>query len=269
MIPDMKLTPAQEDAGQAVAAAARMAADAWPLPDVPYLTGIGGEERHAIDREFFEESRRRHGGAYTRAECGRPVPYASQYPVYAGDWPPHVSWCADCAWQVAAAEGDLGRQVRALIPPARDDEILARLMGDPLIAVNAAAMLVDATGRDEDTGAFSPEAIRVLAAITRHAPVILVPEECADGSCEHDPAAGEDGEAMLRRCCAPDAAVACKACSVQAGPEAGEWAGQFLSACTIPAPCAPLTALAAHAERACAEARVRHQDLASTGEGRA
>jgi hypothetical protein len=195
-----ELTPAQEVAVQAFTVASRLLADAWPLPDVPFLVGISGGERHAIDREFFDGSRRLHGGKYAHSECGRPVLYASQYPIWAGTWPPHVRWCADCAWTVAAHDGDLERQVRALIPPDALRPALTRLMADPLIAVKAAVSIIEAAESgygDHDAG--DPEMIRVLAAITRHQPVILVTEDCADGECGH----GADG--IGERC----AAVAC------------------------------------------------------------
>jgi hypothetical protein len=246
-------TPAQTAAELAFTIASGRMADAWPLPDAGFLTGIGGGERHAIDREWFEQTRRRHWSGYARGECGRPVLYASMFPVYGQDRHPHVSWCPECAWTVAARQPDLGGQVTALLtPPPGEQAVLGRLMPDPLIAVHAAVMIIDAAELD-DGYRVGPETVRLLAAVTRHAPVVLVTEDCADGECGHGP----DG--IGERC----AAVACRACSVQAGPEAGgDWEGRFLPECTIPAPCAPLTALAVHAERALAEARRLDQELA-------
>jgi hypothetical protein len=245
-------TPAQAAAELAFTIASGRMADVWPLPAAGFLTGIGGGERHAISREWFGQTRRRHWSGYARGECGRPALYASQYPVYGDRAHAGALWCAECSWAVAAQEGDLGRQVRALTGTPGEQAALGRLMGDPLIAANAAARIIDAAERDDDGRRIGAETVRLLAAVTRHAPVILVTEDCADGECGHGP----DG--IGERC----AAVACRACSVQAGPEAGEWEGRFLAECTIPAPCAPLIALAVHAERALAEARRREQELA-------
>jgi hypothetical protein len=252
-----EFTQAQAAADRAVAAAAELAAVAYPLPEVPYLTGMAGGERHAISREFYERARRRHGGTYTSGECGRPVLYASRYPVYAGDWPPYVRWCAECAWTVAAQERDLERQVRALVPSDEHRGILLRMI-DPLIAVKAAMMIIEAAELDHHDRV-GPETVRLLAAVSRHNPVLLVAEGCADGDCDCPPAAG-GGRSH-------EAAVACRACSVQAGQEAGDEERRFLPECTIPAPCATLTALAVHAERRIAEKHRREQQLTDiTGE---
>ena len=55
----------------------------------------------------------------------------------------------------------------------------------------------------------------------------------------------------------PDAAVACGACSLQAGGWAGEWEGQFTL--TVPAPCRVLLALTAHASEALRQALGDHR----------
>lgn len=249
------LTPAQESADAAFTAVSGRMAAAWPLPGARFLTGIGGGERHAIDRVLYEERRRSHWSGYTRGECGRPVLYASMFPVYGQDLSGAAAWCAECAWSVAAREGDLERQARALVPSPDDHVVLARLMKDPLIAATAAASIVEAV--TSGYGDYEPgdrEILRVLAAISRHAPVILVAGDCADGGCAHDP--GSDPH--------PCAAVACGACSLQAGPEAGEREGRYLDACTITAPCAPLVTLAVHAAKMLAEVRRREQELAGT-----
>ena len=124
--------------------------------------------------------------------------------------------CPACRWIVAARTGSL-------------DSTLA-LLADPLGQRIARGILRRAAMDEKDPD--DPETMHLLAAVSRHSPVGLVAEECSEGDCDHD-----------GRC---PSTHACRACSLQAGSWAGEWEGQYMDECTIPAPCAPLLALAAH-----------------------
>jgi hypothetical protein len=124
--------------------------------------------------------------------------------------------CPACRWIVAARTGSL-------------DSTLA-LLADPLEQRIARGILRRAAMDEKDPD--DPETMHLLAAVGRHSPVGLVAEECSEGDCDHD-----------GRC---PSTHACRACSLQAGSWAGEWEGQYMDECTIPAPCAPLLALAAH-----------------------
>lgn len=181
-----------------------------------------------------------------------------------------VGPCPECAWIVAGEAGELDLQVQALVASAADYAVLARLMPDPMIAVTAAAMLVEAALSGHAEEEFDhPATIQLLAAITRHAPVILVPEDCAERSCEHYTDTCEEGSGQPWEWANPEAAVACAECSLQDGQWAGECEGRYRSECTITAPCAVLTALAAHAEQALAESRRRQQAAAKREAGQA
>jgi hypothetical protein len=256
-------TYAQGQADELLAAAAEAAAAAYPLPDTPFLTGVS-DRWHAIHRADAEWAVRQHGkDPAVHAACGKLARLARAWPVYGEDRPRWLHRCPECAWTVAAETGDLDQQLQALIPPAADHAVLARLLSDPLIAVTAAARLVEAvTSGHADYDPDHPAVIQLLAAITRHAPVILVPEDCAEGTCGHCEDAAETGGGQPRECPRPDAAAACAECSLQAGQWAGEWEGQYLSECTITAPCPVLTALAEHAAKALEDTQRREQALA-------
>jgi hypothetical protein len=71
--------------------------------------------------------------------------------------------------------------------------------------------------------------VRLLACVTRHSPVLLTSEECAEECAEDD--AGR---------------MACPGCSLAYGDEAGDRAGMFRPECTVLAPCGVLLAMAAH-----------------------
>jgi hypothetical protein len=125
--------------------------------------------------------------------------------------------CPACRWIAAARTGTL-------------EAVLATL-SDPLAHGVAAVILRDAARDYEDDD--DPRVMQLLTAVSRHAPVDLLSEGCAEGDCEH-----EDGRCPARQ--------GCRACSLQAEGWGGEWEGQYLDECTITSPCAPLLALAKH-----------------------
>jgi len=247
-------TYAQAEADRHFTTAAAMVAAAYPLPDADYLTGIQ-DTWHAVSHADADWSIRRSGRHITTAVCGRPTRLALKYPVYRrGRRPVSYKPCPECAWTVATARGEIDVEVARLMPGGEDRQVLARLIPDPLIAVTAAAMIVEAAaGGHGDYELDHPSTIALLAAVERHAPVILTPEDCADGDCEH----GDGGE-----CPRPHANAACEACSLQVGPWAGEWEGTFRHECTVPAPCPPLIQLAGYARKALEEAKQAAQAAA-------
>lgn len=231
-----------------------------------FLTGVQ-DGWHAVPVDAIKYAATTADGIskIARAECGALVGVAPKFGAYdRSPYPVRYNPCQVCAWTVAAMTGQLEAEVQRLMPSNEDRDVLARLIPDPLIAVTAAAMIVEAVsmGRYGAEDSRDPAHTQLLAAISSHAPVILLPEDCAEDSCEHyppgyDPLGGKGFE-----CPRPEASVACAACSLQAGSWAGEWEGTFRSECRILAPCAPLTQLAEHAREALAEAKREAQDAA-------
>jgi len=95
-----------------------------------------------------------------------------------------------------------------------------------------------------------PATAQLLTAVTAHAPVVLLPEGCADGDCEHYPPGYDAGGGAPFQCPYPEASAACTACSLQLGGWAGGYEGKFRAECITPPPCAPLQQIAAHAAEA-------------------
>jgi hypothetical protein len=198
-----------------------------------YLTGVQ-DGWHAIDPAGV----RMNCGLHHWAVCGKParmalvddgsVPRPYDPAAYPVKWDP----CPDCSWSVAARTGDLDAAVAALAPSG--DDLAALLAISPRLPMlaNLTAGAIVAAAADDDAEPDDPATLHLLAAVSRHAPVLLASEACTDGECGHH-----------GRCPGP---AACRACSLQAGDWAGEWQGQYMRECTIPAPCAVLLALAVH-----------------------
>lgn len=162
---------------------------------------------------------------HASALCGATVRIArdendAERPYSPGEPPQSHDPCPACMWEVAARTDTF-------------EAVLATL-ADPLAHEVATAILNDALIAEGTAGPFDNDhALQVLTAVTRHCPVQLVEEGCGEGDCDH-----EDGECP--------SSPACRACSLQAGPWAHSWEGQYMDECTIAAPCAPLLAIAAH-----------------------
>jgi hypothetical protein len=137
--------------------------------------------------------------------------------------------CQACLWTVAARTGTL-------------DAALARL-ADPLAHDTAAAILNEFARLHADLDDAhlmdDPATLQLVVQVARHAPVLLVTEECAEGECDHLGAGGPP-------CADCPGSLACRACSLQEGSWAGEWEGMYRTECTIPAPCAVLLRIAEH-----------------------
>lgn len=197
-------------------------ADPGPLPEVitapRFLAGVQ-HEWHAIDPLAVRPPGFPGCHAHAGALCGDIVRIARDdlQPYRPGEPPQSFAPCPACRWEVAATTNT---QAAALVA-----------MSDRLAQSVAAAILVWARdeGRDLDDG----RTLQLLAHVSRHEPVLLTAEGCAEGDCDH-----EDGQCPGN--------LACQACSLQASGWAGEWEGTYLDECTIPAPCGVLLAIAAH-----------------------
>lgn len=242
----MKKTWAQYLADRWFAAACRAAARACPLPAADFLTCIDDAgEWHAAGRGQVAGQMAWQGrDAAVRALCGRFALHARRWPEYGPGLPSFACRCAECAWIVAFRRGTVTAQLDTLMPPAGDRRVLDRFLPDPLIAFSTAKAILGQAGSgglDDEPG--SESLIQLLAAVTRHRPVITLPEECAHGECAHVP----DDPGGPAECPMPDASVACSACSLVAGSWAGEYEGAYRRECTVPAPCPVLSSLAGHA----------------------
>ncbi len=161
-----------------------------------------------------------------RAVCGAPCHVAPRWGEYRTGLPAALntpeSLCTSCAWTVSF---DLGTQavelafwmVHGSTGPAGD------------LARRAATALLHASHGDAD----APVMLRLLATLSSHWPVDLLREDCAEQECDHE---------TTGRCAELFGSVACPACSVRSGPEAGEWEGQY--EVPVTAPCSALTAIA-------------------------
>ena len=211
------------------------------LPDVPFLTGVGSSNWHAIPKDSLAYCRTGPADSVTFASCGELARVATKYGAYNRATTPVLYHpCYVCAFTVAAAGGwsALQAEIDRLRPTADELPRLGRLVPDPFAAVNACRAILAREG-DEDQaehGPGHPATIQLLATIAEHVPALLVSEECGDGDCEHTGGA------------CPSSTAACIACSLVVGDWAGEWQGQLRPECTIKAPCAVLLALSAAAE---------------------
>lgn len=260
-------TRAQGQADDLLTQAALASAGAYPLPEEPFLTGVRSGTWHAIRRDDASWTIR-HLGRYaeTTAACGQPARLTLKWPGYRRTEIP-VTWrpCPECAWIAADARGDLAGEVQRLIPAGDQGAILARLIPDPMIAATAAAMVTEAAAIDgeehqDPDGGLHPATIQLLGAITRHAPAVLYPLDCAEGDCGH-------GGTGRMGCPEVSASAACPECSLRQGPWAGELDGTFWPGLTTPAPCPVLIMLAAHATVLLDEAKRRHGTPAGNSGG--
>lgn len=221
----------------------------WSMPAtvVPYQIGVCPDGlRHAIseasaDRAVLDAPHCRN--RYARTECDRVAVLVPSWGAFS-----HTNRfmqgeaCPACAWKLALERHAVDDELAAIAPAPGKRDALERLIGDPLLAVRLCRAILDTTDRDYDTD--SPQLIRLLAAATAHAPQLGLPEECAEGSCDHRPVEAWDDRNW--ECPYPDATANCGVCSVLTGPEAGEWEGFYTPECTVAAPCSVFTALTDH-----------------------
>lgn len=251
MITDLGAAPRQCSCpgGPQSCACGETAAVSPQLPPGDFFTADGQGEWHAVrrgDAVLAVPWQDRH---VTRSACGNLAFLEAGLGAYDRDsGPASVRPCPECAWTAAAESGTLDREVRRLVPAPADQVTLARLIPDPVTAATAAAALTAALtrrpGRVEDED--DRHLIQVLGTLSRHAPVLLIAGACQEGSCG---CPGDDH----------DATAACAGCSLQAGSWAGDYEGEYLAECLVPAPCQPLLLLAAAAPAMAAEAVAARQ----------
>lgn len=211
--------------------------------DSPYGVGVGGNWKHAVDcgQAVLVPARRSELLAF--ALCGEPaVPVPSwggfdrANPLFAAGRA--AERCPHCVWRLALEQRAEAAEIAMLTPVGRDLDVLARLLPDPMMVPRICEAILDRSGLDYDRD--HPHVAQLLGHVTAHAPRILAPEECWEGDCDHDRAAG------TAFCSRPDVSAACSACSILAGPWAGESEGRFAFECTVAAPCDVLRTLARH-----------------------
>jgi hypothetical protein len=212
-----------------------------------YLTGVD-RQWHAIDRTRAGRAPLGAAGApaIALAACGTLARLAPEFGTYQRtSTPVQYDPCPRCAWEVAIATGTTGRELALLAPGGRKAAAIRATGADPMLAVSICTAIL-AAAEDSDYGLDHPATAGLLAHATRHRPLLLLPEDCAEDptACEHRPTAAGDSDGW--HCDYPDCTVACAACTAFTGAWAGEWEGHSMGQCTVTAPCSVLLALAAH-----------------------
>lgn len=211
-----------------------------PIPDVPYMIGIAARlgAVHAVDHATAVRAAAAGDSDSHRisvpAECDTEVMLARRWGAFDrgnGHLRAH-GLCAYCAWTVALNQDTTAAELAALAPTSGERRALDKVLPDPLMAHRIVKRILGARNAEEEYEADHPRWVEHLAHITRHRPVVLLPEGCHEGDCDHDQKCG----------CYQDAAVACPACSILAGSWAGEWEGSVDM--LVPAPCSVLIAAA-------------------------
>lgn len=222
------------------------------LPDEPYVAGMCHDQVHALPREWAQHAidQQMDGPVAAPAVCGRLTIVMVAMPSLS-EWRP-TGLCGYCGWAIAIETGTVQARLDALTPTGQTHAALARLIGDPLMARRLCeAVIARASDPDAEYELDHGATIQILATITRHAPTLGLPEDCAEGSCDHRHA-GSAGQALdtpldaSGECDYPVASAVCPACTLRAGGWAGEWEGQFMDECYIHAPCQVLATIAAH-----------------------
>jgi hypothetical protein len=231
--------------------------DASALADGPFLAGRDDRDGtvHAVARQVAIDTTEGGGNrqVLTYGVCRRPCRLAFTI----GSFVPGNEWlnrhgqrCADCAWILALERDEIDAQLAALTPEGRDLELTARLLDEPMAARDIARAMLNAAayrgpGRD-GSGDVRPTPLSAqLGHLTRHAPAILLPEGCAEYTCDHPDAPGAVG--VWAECTYPIIDIACPQCSLVAvDGYAGEWTGDFHDECTVAAPCGVLRAFGAY-----------------------
>lgn len=227
--------------------------DASAFADGPFLAGRDDRDGtvHAVARQVAIDTTEGGGNrqVLTYGLCRRPCRLAFTMGAFVLSDERLGQRCADCAWILALARDEIDAQLAALTPMGRDFELNVRLLDEPMAARDIARAMLGAAGYrgpsqvgDSDLGPTPLSA--QLGHLARHAPAILLPEGCADHSCDHPKALGAVGK--WAECTYPSIDVACPECSLVAlDGYAGEWAGAFHDECTVAAPCGVLHAFGA------------------------
>lgn len=209
------------------------------LPAAALIIGIGNDSRHAVTRSMAIDviGSGRIRDAVPWALCGERVGLVPGWGAYqrGSEYLSRGDICPTCRWIVATQRDEVAAEIADLAPAADSIPALTRTLGDPLVGVR----LLEAIADDENL--YAPDGFRrshradLLALASQHLPEVLVCESCVDGDLSaHQP----------DQC--PAEMVACMGCTATSGPWAGEWIGQVLEECTVPAPCSVLRALCQH-----------------------
>jgi hypothetical protein len=213
--------------------------DLFPLPDSELVFGIGGGRHHAVTHEIAV---RAIGDglicdAVAEAVCDRLVGITPKWGPYERDsqYLRHGGVCVPCAWIVAESHGELAVEIAAAAPTAQHADLIAAAVGDPMLGVRLLeAIAADDTDPDFSSRFHRTQRADLLARAAQHLPKVIVCEECSDhgGDGRHDD--GPCGRAL------------CLACTMSAGPWAGEYEDYTMPECTVEAPCSVLAALCSH-----------------------
>jgi hypothetical protein len=222
------------------------------LVDAPYVignayTGTYHAVSHDGARQAFGTAR--NGHAIALSECSTLVCVVNGW----GAWrrPNRVlrpgSTCPTCAWQVAIKQDTIPAELDAITPTGRLLDVMRRQLRTPLLARRVCEAILSS---DLDYEVDHPYTVALLAQATAHAPQALLPEACAEDSCDHLPDVRvedlESGACRAWECPWPEADLGCSSCSIVTDYWAGAWAGTYVEQCTIPGPCQPLRTLAEH-----------------------
>jgi hypothetical protein len=215
----------------------------WAMPAAeaaPYLAGIevNGSTMHALAHADVAEAVRTRGlpeMCRVSTVCGSVAYVVPSGSSFNARNPELVNErCTACAWIVAFATGDLESELARLEPSELDQIAIERFGLDPLALRHVCEAIVARTqGPRAEFEPGDEHVIALLRHVVAHAPVVVVPPECAEGECEHE----RNGSWT---CVLYDGTVACEECSFQYGAYAGEYAGLMSGECTVPAPCGVL-----------------------------
>lgn len=210
---------------------------AIPIPDVPFVIGIGGGPLHAIEHKNALWAVR-HGDTGSRPRVHVTTACDLAVAVVAREWGefrrgnehllPH-QLCPTCAWTVALHHGTGDAELAAWGPSPEEAATWDRLLPDPPILTRTCQRILDDWHNEDEEDRDHPHWAQLLGHVCAHRPEMLVSEECLEGDHDHE---GEDCPARL----------ACATCSVKAGSWDGEWQGRYEVA--VPAPCSALLAAA-------------------------
>jgi hypothetical protein len=210
----------------------------FPLPDAELVFGLGGGRRHAVTHDAAV---RAIGDglicdARAVAVCDRLVGVVPKWGPYqrASRYLSHGGVCALCTWIVAESRGETAVEIAAAAPSEQHTDLIAAALGDPMVGVRVLEAIAVSGGHGGFSRFERTERAELLSRAAQHLPKVTVCEDCSDfgGNGIHD-----EG---------PCGRVLCLACTMSAGPWAGEYENYTMPECTVEAPCSVLGALCGH-----------------------
>lgn len=173
-----------------------------------------GNSLHAVSPRVVDATF--HWATDVPAECGRTVRISRDWGVFerGNEKVDRLGACVRCAWTVALATGTAKRELAALHPSsAAMHNALVRLLPRPLLYLEICRKLLADMEDEGPDGRF----VQLPTAATQHRPRVMLDGLCCEDSCDHDEKPGD--------CYADADTVACGACTISAGPWAGECEG--------------------------------------------